>query len=181
MDTLQFHRYDPFDNLHTFITEYHNDPFWPREKKKIPLKANREFVPMRQCFSRPGNQGVVRSCLAVEKQPWLVLPQQSSLLAQCAKHTIQDLVDQIVWPYGKNSLKTMSFTSKNVINLTLTFDFFSLRLWWRQRLQLIWRLISGSHSKINVSLVVMNLQSKSGCLLKASRFCSYLSSHRAPF
>ena len=66
----------------------------------------------------------------------------------------------------------MSLTSKNVINMTLTFNFDGLAFFglgdvrdfhWQ-----LWCLFSGSYSKIHVSSPVMTLRSKSGSVWRHS-------------
>ena len=75
----------------------------------------------------PDAEGVVSRCIVVVKQPRFVLPQLSSLLAHWAKQKPQDLfVDLLTDRLAlcqEFTVDDMPLTSKNVINMTLTFDF----------------------------------------------------------
>ena len=66
----------------------------------------------------------------------------------------------------------MLLTSKNVINMTLTFDFDCLAFFGLGDVGLfyceLWHLISGSYSKFHVSWLVMTLLSKSGSFWRCS-------------
>ena len=74
------------------------------------------------------------------KQPWFVLLQLLSLFVYWVKHTSEDLLvrllnDMIVKLWGKILLWLMLLISKNMINMTFTFDFdwlafFSLNNVW---------------------------------------------------
>ena len=71
----------------------------------------------------------------------------------------------------------MPLTLKNVINMTLTFDFDSLAFFSLSNVRdfhwQLWRLVSRSYSKIHVSSPVMTLWSKSGSVWKCSMMSWY--------
>ena len=79
----------------------------------------------------------------------------------------------MVWPCGKDYVCTMPLTSKRAINITLILNlailvFFGLGdvglFRWR-----IWRLVSGSYTKIHGSSPVITLSSKFGSVSSCSR------------
>ena len=93
----QLHRYGPLDGLHAFKTGPLDDPLELGEKKKVARSKIRwigrlfQYGDVLLGQELPDAQGIVIRCIVVVKQPGLVLPQLSSLLAPWAKQKLQDL------------------------------------------------------------------------------------------